>query len=75
MAGIVWHVLEGKYSKFIGSGYEEYVDDNYQIAKKKILEENMGNDKYNKLIYYFKIYEATVNILTEFLLNKKRFAE
>lgn len=75
LAGIVWHVLEGKYSKFIGPGYEEYVDDEYQIAKKKILEENMGNDKYNKLIYYFKMYEATVNIKTEFLLNKKRFAE
>jgi len=53
----------------------EFVDDEYQIAKIKILEENMGNDKYNKLIYYFKMYEATVNILTEFLLNKKRFAE
>lgn len=46
-----------------------------KLPKKKILEENMGNDKYNKLIYYFKMYEATVNILTEFLLNKKRFAE
>ena len=67
MAGIVWHVIEGKYSKFIGPGYEEYVDDDYQIAKKKILEENVGNDNYNKLIYYFKMYEATVNILTKLL--------
>ncbi|HCW81475.1 MAG TPA: hypothetical protein DHG49_01840 [Clostridiales bacterium] len=67
LAGIVWHVIEGKYSKFIGPGYEEYVDDDYQIAKKKILEENVGNDNYNKLIYYFKMYEATVNILTKLL--------
>ncbi|MBS6584347.1 MAG: hypothetical protein KH314_06580 [Subdoligranulum sp.] len=75
LSGIVEQVLEGKYSKFIGHICMEFVDDEYQIAKIKILEENMGNDKYNKLIYYFKMYEATVNILTEFLLNKKRFAE
>lgn len=67
LSGIVEQVLEGKYSKFIGPGYEEYVDDDYQIAKKKILEENVGNDNYNKLIYYFKMYEATVNILTKLL--------
>ncbi len=67
LAGIVWHVIEGKYSKFMGHSCIEFVDDDYQIAKKKILEENMGNDKYNKLIYYFKMYEATVNILTKLL--------
>ena len=42
LAGIVWHVLEGKYSKFIGPGYEEYVDDNYQIAKKRYLKKIWG---------------------------------
>ena len=42
LAGIVWHVLEGKYSKFIGSGYEEYVDDEYQIAKKRYLKKIWG---------------------------------
>ena len=73
MAGIVWHVIEGKYSKFIGPGYEEYVDDDYQIAKKKILEENVGNDNYNKLIYYFKMYEATVNILTKLFRYQLNF--
>lgn len=67
LSGIVEQVLEGKYSKFIGPGYEEYVDDDYQIAKKKILEENVGTDNYNKLIYYFKMYEATVYILTKLL--------
>ena len=67
LAGIVWHVIEGKYSKFIGHSCMEFVDDEYQIAKKKILEENVGNDNYNKLIYYFKMYEATVNILTKLL--------
>ena len=75
LSGIVEQVLEGKYSKFMGHSCIEFVDDDYQIAKKKILEENVGTDNYNKLIYYFKMYEATVNILTEFLLNKKRFAE
>lgn len=67
LAGIVWHVIEGKYSKFMGHSCIEFVDDDYQIAKKKILEENVGNDNYNKLIYYFKMYEATVYILTKLL--------
>ena len=67
LSGIVEHVLEVKYSIFMGHSCIEFVDDDYQIAKKKILEENMGNDKYNKLIYYFKMYEATVNILTKLL--------
>lgn len=42
LAGIVWHVIEGKYSKFIGPGYEEYVDDDYQIAKKRYLKKMWG---------------------------------
>ncbi len=42
LAGIVWHVIEGKYSKFIGPGYEEYVDDDYQIAKKRYLKKIWG---------------------------------
>ena len=67
LSGIVEQVLEGKYSKFMGHSCIEFVDDDYQIAKKKILEENVGTDNYNKLIYYFKMYEATVYILTKLL--------
>lgn len=42
LSGIVEQVLEGKYSKFIGHSCMEFVDDDYQIAKKRYLKKIWG---------------------------------
>lgn len=42
LSGIVEQVLEGKYSKFMGHSCIEFVDDDYQIAKKRYLKKMWG---------------------------------
>lgn len=68
LAGIVSQVLKGNNLKLLEhkEKFEEFIDDEYQNAKNKILEENLNNVNFQELTLYFNAYEKVINVLRNF---------